>query len=81
VDSPYFCPIPSPVLVAIACRRYSACNGIIINLEGGPDLIWPSLNFWAGFDPPPKKGMLGRDQPNDFGPISAHPFAGCARPS
>jgi len=41
------------VLMAIACRRYSACNGRIINFEGGSDLFHPSPNGWAG--PPPKR--------------------------
>jgi len=34
-SSPFFIP----VLVAIACRRYFACNGRIIKFEGGPDLF------------------------------------------
>jgi len=32
-----------PLLVAIACRRYSVCNGKIINFEGGLDLLRSTL--------------------------------------
>jgi len=53
VVSPYFCPVPAHVS--------SACNGRIINLEYGSDLIWPSPNLWAGFGPPPN--LLGWDRP------------------
>jgi hypothetical protein len=64
VAPPNFCPVPTPVLVAIACRRYSACNGRIINLECGPNLIWPSPNLWVRSGPPLKL----------VGPRSTHPF-------
>jgi hypothetical protein len=57
----HLCQVVSPYFYLVPAHVSSACNGRIINLEYGSDLIWPSPNLWAGFGPPPN--LLGWDQP------------------
>ena len=49
---PLLLPRSCPILVAIACRIYSACNDKTINFEGGQALIRPNPHLWVGSSPP-----------------------------